>query len=926
MRTTAAPPRRDRTSFVGRARELEALAALFAESVRLVTLVGPGGVGKTRLARRFAQIEDSPARPVVFCEVAEARTLSDVSAALAQALGASLADGDDAAIAVKQLGRAIAARGRTLIVFDDFEHVVACAPASVGLWLDLAPEADFLVTSREALRIDGEVRLACEPLPVDEAVELFEERARAVRAGAIDSAEREAVTVLVERLDRLPLAIELAATRASVLGPSELSARLADRFALLQSSRRDADARHGTLRTVIETSWSLLEPAEQQALAELAVFRGGFSLDAAAAVISADAPPRALALVEALYDKSLLRIVAATDRVRSLRYALYESVRDYATEQLAASGRSVDVELCHAEHYLEAAELWASQVHGPTAREALAALDVESENLLAVHERFAAARPALAARAALALDASLSLRGPFDRLIALLESARTCADQAADELLAARALIALGHVHRALRRMTEARASFDQARSIAARTGDRTVTAEALCGIGRTELQRSDLGEAARAYQEAIAELAGLAPSGAAARASYGLAVSRHLLGEHRSGPKHYDEALALCRAVGDRRTEGRVQQSLGALYAEAGRLGEASRALDEACRIADETGGLREEGVALASLGDIRYQLGDVPGAEDAWQRSIDRCRRAGFRLGEAFVLGSQARRRHEDGQLDEAERIYADVLAIAQQESFAVLAAVTRSQLALVGWERGDLGGADRTLRDALEELRRSGDRRYLAVIEAFAGALAGRLGRAGESRAALAAARASLEAMPQRNAEQLRALELLEGIAGGDRGGCAPAPPRHAEGTGSGRPGWEVAFAQRLVVTPQTPRGAEPTRSQPREAPALVVAGDARSFVLAGGREIDLSRRGAVRRILLALVEHHAARRGQNLSVFDLLEAGWPGEKVGTESGAKRVYWAIGSLRELGLKDVLLTRDDGYLLDPALTIRRA
>ena len=270
---TNLPARSD--AFVGRAAALAALAA--ALDAGPVTVLGPAGVGKTRLVQRFAADRrvDYPGG-VWFCALSSARTLQDIAAPPAGALSLRLTRGDP----LERLGHALAGRGRALVVLDNFEHLLEHAPATVGAWRDAAPEARFVITSREPLGLEGERRLRLDPLDPAEGAALFAARAGG-EPGAAD------VAALVSLLDGLPLAIELAARRAALLSPTEILEGLAARGdrALLLRQGRSRSGRHGTLEAAIGWSWALLDRWERAALAQCAVFRGGFTARAAEAVV-----------------------------------------------------------------------------------------------------------------------------------------------------------------------------------------------------------------------------------------------------------------------------------------------------------------------------------------------------------------------------------------------------------------------------------------------------------------------------------------------------------------------------------------------------------------------------------------------------------------------------------------------------------------
>jgi predicted ATPase/class 3 adenylate cyclase len=314
------------TPIVGRERELEEAGAL-VRSHRLVTLTGPGGSGKTRLAMQLAADASEQFPDGVFWVPLQAvRDPATVERTIATAVGAD--EGLISHVGSKRL----------LLLLDNFEQIVEAAPTVAELLVG-TPYAKILVTSREPLNVDSERRFPVEPLGSDDAQRLFDERARAVSPGFRVTPE---VAPICEHLDCLPLAIELAAARVALLDPADLLARLDQRLSLLASRSRDAPARQRTIRATIEWSYDLLDAAEQQLFRRLGVFRGTFTIEAAEAVCDGD-----LDTVEALVVKSLLRRRWGTPRLFML-----DTIREYAAERLAGSPEADDVHRRHLEHFL----------------------------------------------------------------------------------------------------------------------------------------------------------------------------------------------------------------------------------------------------------------------------------------------------------------------------------------------------------------------------------------------------------------------------------------------------------------------------------------------------------------------------------------------------------------------------------------------
>jgi predicted ATPase/serine/threonine protein kinase len=379
------------TPLVGREREL-ALASTLLTDARLLTLTGPGGTGKTRLAlelaRRGAGRHVDGAHVVRLAAVA---TADLVAAAVAQSLG--LREGG--AQRADELVAATLAGRDMLLVLDNFEHVLEAAPLVTRL-LATAPRLTVLVTSREPLRLHGEQELPVPPLALpaptaatvatvgeSEAVRLFVQRARAGRPDFALTDENAAdIASVCRRLDGLPLALELAAARTRVLSPRAIRGRLDQRFDLLRSDARDVEPRHRTLRDVIDWSYGLLPPDEQALFRELAVFVGGFTLDAAEAV--ATAPPGAgdvLDRVASLCDKSLL--VRRDGADGEPRFDMLETVREYALARLRGTPDERAVRGRHARWMAGVADVLGEETGGPGAAAPNAGMHPQVDNALA---------------------------------------------------------------------------------------------------------------------------------------------------------------------------------------------------------------------------------------------------------------------------------------------------------------------------------------------------------------------------------------------------------------------------------------------------------------------------------------------------------------------------------------------------------------
>lgn len=358
---------------IGRRAEKSRIEELLGgDGVRLVTITGPGGVGKTFLARHVAAALE-PLLPdgVAFAALGALQKPAEVLPAIARSIG--LRESGSRALD-EQLASALGERS-ILLVLDNFEHLVPAAPA-VSELLAACERVQVLATSRASLRIAGEHEVPLRPLELPDAIELLTARARAVAPEFAVSAENEAaVAALCRRLDGLPLAIELAAARARLLAPSEILERSASALELLTGGRRDSPERQRTLRATIDWSYALLDEDERAVFRSLATFANGSSIDGAVAVTGAD-----LDTLDSLVDKSLVRRSAAGG---ATRLDMLETIREFALDALVDAGeldRAVDR---HATYYLELVSALDRELASPDAPRALERIDVEYENVLA---------------------------------------------------------------------------------------------------------------------------------------------------------------------------------------------------------------------------------------------------------------------------------------------------------------------------------------------------------------------------------------------------------------------------------------------------------------------------------------------------------------------------------------------------------------
>ncbi|MFD5160981.1 BTAD domain-containing putative transcriptional regulator [Streptomyces hawaiiensis] len=378
------------TSFIGRETDIETIRGDLA-TARLVTLLGPGGAGKTRLSQEAAQtVRETMPGGVWLAELAPVDDPGAVPEAVLTAVGAretvlygAGAEGMRAAVAdrlddpVERLAEHCSRPGMMLIL-DNCEHVVDAAARLTEELLARCPDLIVLATSREPLGVPGELLRPVEPLPEPVALRLLAERGAAARPGFRIEGDPEACAEICRRLDGLPLAIELAAARLRMLTPRQIADRLDDRFRLLTSGSRTVLPRQQTLRAVVDWSWDLLDEDERDVLRRLSVFAGGCDLPAAEAVCG----PAALEALGSLVDRSL--VVAAPPGAPGdgeMRYRLLETVAEYAAERLGESGQRAEAERAHLTYFRELARVTDPLLRGPGQLAAIQRLEREYENL-----------------------------------------------------------------------------------------------------------------------------------------------------------------------------------------------------------------------------------------------------------------------------------------------------------------------------------------------------------------------------------------------------------------------------------------------------------------------------------------------------------------------------------------------------------------
>ncbi len=567
-------PPRSPSLLVGREQEIRSVADLLSGGVRLVTLTGPGGVGKTRLALTIGErVAVRYTDGVAFVSLASLAEAELVPAAIAHGLELRASG----AHPLEEALHAYLRSRHVLLILDNFEHVLGAAPL-VGSLLVAAPRLHALVTSRAPLRLEAEHVAAVPPLAIGPAAELFEQRARRAAAPVAGS---DVVTEICRRLDGLPLAIELAAARTRVLPPAALLARLDRPLALLTGGPRDHPQRQQSIGQTIAWSHDLLPPAEQALLQRLAVFAGGWRIDDAAAIAGLD-EDEALDLHTGLVDSCLIVLEAGGDQPR---FGMLETIRAYAAERLQASGNADDARDRHASHYLELAQRAGRGRPSSLQPDWLDRLELEHDNFqLALHRRLQRGDVEAIAAACFALWAFWWIRGYLPEGRHWTDRALAAGDQLGSagraKLLFTGAFMRMPAGHD-----REAEAMLAEAERIVRRDGNRAMLAWVLAHRGLNGVFRDGADRAA-------AEL-------------------------------ELDEAIALSREVGDVDAEARARLARAHLAVQRGRLADADRTLAKCVAEIGDRASPWCVGTLLNVHGRVNVACGEIARAEELLRQS---------------------------------------------------------------------------------------------------------------------------------------------------------------------------------------------------------------------------------------------------------------------------------------------------------------
>jgi predicted ATPase/transcriptional regulator with XRE-family HTH domain len=652
------------TALIGREHEEGVIVhALTATDIRLLTLTGPAGIGKTRLAEQVALNMQGAFRDgVVFIPLTPVSDDTLVLSTVAQALGLRE---DPGASLFDTLRLGLAGQER-LLVLDNFEHVVEAAPSIVAV-LGACPRVRALVTSRAALRVRGEHEFAVPPLdipnldhlpPLEDlaryaAIALFVRRAQATcRTFALTAESARAVAAICVRLDGLPLAIELAAARIKVLTPQALLARLESGLSLLTRGAVDLPEQQRTMRHAISWSYDLLTTAERELFQRLAIFAGGWTLEGAEAICAEDGDRGASVLdqLTALVDKNL--VVAGDGVGGEPRFRLLELIREYAREQLTAAGEEAALRRRHAEYFLAFAEMANTRLSGASQAAWFSRLSEEHANLraaLAWATESGSGAVELGLRLAAALWWFWQVRNHaqegrvwLERLLQLQREP----DSAGTLLARAEALRGAGNLAWFQGDFAPARPLLEESLALYRRAGADGASGQAntLVTLGLVADELGEWGDAVTLFEEAIPLFSELGDTNQIAKVHNNLAVVAYRQERYPEAIHLYEQSLALHRQTGDTYSIGLTLANLAESVQLQGNVARAAELLAQSLAVFEELSDKDNIAYVLSNLSSVVRQQGDYMRALDLYRQSLTMAREVSAKRSVYAVLDEMA------------------------------------------------------------------------------------------------------------------------------------------------------------------------------------------------------------------------------------------------------------------------------------------
>ncbi len=614
------------TSFIGREREI-AEAEKLLERARLLTLLGIGGLGKTRLSLQMAgDVLESYRDGAWLVDLAPIRDPSIMASEVAKVLGVREEPGG---LLIETLCRHLKPRN-LLLILDNCEHLIQPSAELVHAILGAAPEVRVIATSREALRIPGEQTYTVTPLPVPDrsdgiealsrspAVRLFVERAQLHKPTfALNEQEAPAVAELVARLEGIPLALELAAARVRSLTVAEINVRLKDRYKVLSGGARVALERQQTLRALVDWSYDLLQKDEQVLLARLAVFANGFELASAEEVCGVDplTPEDVFDLLTSLVEKSMVLTEERKDRTR---YRMLETIRDYAVEKLTQRGELAATAALHCNHYFEMAKAGNRGLKGHEHADWIRRLESELDNLRAaiMLALEGGVDPFIAVKLEVAMQGFWILRGYATEGRKYVRAALALPAVQESELAKGWALYVGAALAESQSDYSEARRMLEESLALRRGLGNPVDVAATLSTLSWVRLREGDTAQARACEEEAIAIFRELGDRIGEGIGLHHLGEIDHELDDHQSAYRRFEESLAIARPNKYVELEGDCERMLGKIALEKGDVLNARARFTRALEVCSGAGDKRGEATSLWFLGETDLVEGNADSA----------------------------------------------------------------------------------------------------------------------------------------------------------------------------------------------------------------------------------------------------------------------------------------------------------------------
>lgn len=628
-----------RTSLIGREREVaEAAELLLRPGVRLLSLIGAGGAGKTRLALAVAAaVAHHFTAGVQFVPLASINNPDLVGSAVAKAL--NLQQVGNRAIA-QIIADEVQSSGPLLLLLDNFEQVLPAA-SMVAEMLEASPALKILVTSRACLRVYGEQEFPVAPLAEDSAVELFVQRAKAVRPSfAMNSENASSIREICSRLDGLPLAIELAAARTRVLSPGTMVDRLQSRLQLLTGGALDLPERQQTIRSAIDWSHDLLNEVEQKVFRRLAVFIGGCALDAAEAVCNTnrDLDADLFECLASLVDKNLIQSHDLPGG--ELRFAMLETVREYALERLVLSGEEPATRRAHAAYCLVLAEEGNPELNASERAAWLSRCDIEIDNSRsALDWLFQNRNLDWGLRLSIAMFRFWDMREHLAEGRERLEKVLHLAGENYSKERA-RVSVFLGAFTTAQGDFSAARFYLEQSLSLYRQLEDEWGIAAAYNALAITACHRGDYSSAQKNFERSLTCWRELSDRLATARCLHSLANVLRVRGDYLQAQEALREATAIFDELGDRSGAAWSINQQGDIAREQGAIDEACNYYESGLSVFRTAGDKWGMGRSLADLGYVRCEQGNHDAAQHAYEEALQIFEELGHRRGLARCL----------------------------------------------------------------------------------------------------------------------------------------------------------------------------------------------------------------------------------------------------------------------------------------------